>query len=180
MIPRRTVSQLCNFPLLKGKMHTIWYSGHSREDRCDLLETIAVNLHYLFSMLYCSDYFFIHRETIKKSKNNQRFFAKGRTDPLALQMLPLWRREKCSQDCVWNIWGNNTNVLTCCTESALCRSGMMITAQTWHHPKSTACLKVSFTALFGSVETRKEMVTWMFLHCIVYRIHREIFGFIFG
>lgn len=113
IIPRRTVSQLCNFPPLKGKMHAVWYRGHNRESRCDVLETISVNLHYFYSMLYCSDYFFLHREAIKKSKNNQRFFAKDRADPLALQMLPLWRRKKCCQDCMWqlrNIWGNSTNV----------------------------------------------------------------------
>lgn len=77
-----------------------------------MLETIAVNLHSLFSMLHCSDYIFLHRETIKKVKQ-PKIFAKGRADPLALQMLPLWRREKCSQDCMWqlrNILGNNTNV----------------------------------------------------------------------
>lgn len=84
-----------------------------------------------------------------------------------------------------SMWGNKQHKfsqqpLTCCTESAPCKQGMMITTQTWHQAKSTACLKISFTALFGSVETRKEMVTWIFLHCIVYRIHREIFGLIIG
>lgn len=127
-------------------MLVIWYVGHSREAGCcDGLEKITVVLHYLFSVLYCSDpFFFLHRERHKKTVEElSKFFSKGRADPLAIQMLPLWDPE-----------GRNTARIAC---SGLETSGgavesFVITAELQHRTYPVQIGSDDYTTDLASAE----------------------------
>lgn len=152
----------------------LWWAG---DNHCDSALSLLPPI-FAVILLYA-----IEKKKHLKTVRAPEVFAKG-TDLLVSQILTLWEASTIRIACGSSgTSGEAVQTFMTLTEvqHRICRVWIKSDSYTTDlvSAKRHSVFETSFTAQLGSEETRKEIVTWAFLHCIVYRIHRKIFGLIF-